>query len=212
MVAHRQQHQRGIVQVVEITVAPVGVLVEVAEVVAVHHLVRLLVQAGPAFCKPSKTSLSKRPDTCVMVSSLLSAVVGAAKAAEKAVETANADGDGGANEAGFVTNLAQKIMPDLGRKLDYMFGLATGRQHNIDRSLAMKATLEKIGIIDTPETRAKLGEYFTKVMNDSRNIVEVNAPGFVQCESILVGTNGAVRVISSWEGNRLVTIILYEGK
>lgn len=39
------------------------------------------------------------------------------------------------------------------KKLDFLFGKATGRLHNINRSLAMLRQLEKIGFFDIPEHR-----------------------------------------------------------
>jgi RHS repeat-associated protein len=43
----------------------------------------------------------------------------------------------------------------LGRKLDYLFGRATGRLHNIERSTDMLRQMERIGLRDTP--RAPIG-------------------------------------------------------
>ncbi len=52
------------------------------------------------------------------------------------------------------------IFVQLGRKLDYVFGKAKGRQHNLERSLSMLKALERIGIHDTFTSRLYLTEHF----------------------------------------------------
>ena len=44
-------------------------------------------------------------------------------------------------------------IPELGNKLDFLFGQATGSEHNIQRSQSMLRDLEGIGLSDTPEVR-----------------------------------------------------------
>lgn len=63
-------------------------------------------------------------------------------------------------------------MPELGRKLDFMLGKATGSIHNIQRSQDMLKSLQRIGLNDTPATRAYLTEHFIKVLNTADNIVK----------------------------------------
>ena len=42
---------------------------------------------------------------------------------------------------------------ELGNKLDYIFGKATGDKHNIERSISMENLLNKIGIFDNASGR-----------------------------------------------------------
>lgn len=97
----------------------------------------------------------------------------------------------------------------LGRKLEYVFGKATGNSHNIERSKNMLKQLQSIGIFDTPTGRAYLESY-------SQNVYKV--PGVLQNngrfmrESLLMGPNGGLKVQSIWENNRLITIELFGGK
>src|SRR5699024_8424393 len=61
-----------------------------------------------------------------------------------------------ADEVGRASNKGRKIakeIPEYGRKMDYVFGQATGSKHNIDRSIAMEKQLNSIGIFDTKEGR-----------------------------------------------------------
>lgn len=79
---------------------------------------------------------------------------------------------------------------DLGNKLGYLFGKASGNKHNIERSKAMRTELQKIGIHNTSSGR----EYTVTTR-----------------ESLLMGPGGAVKVESVWDGNRLLTVIVKGG-
>ncbi|GIV96379.1 MAG: hypothetical protein KatS3mg057_1036 [Herpetosiphonaceae bacterium] len=97
---------------------------------------------------------------------------------------------------GLVASIAGPVAPELGRKLDFMLGKATGSQHNGDRSQSMLSQLQRIGLNDTPATRNYLIQHFFKVLNDSSNIARVQENGRVVRESLLMGPNGAVKIES----------------
>ncbi len=106
---------------------------------------------------------------------------------------------------------ATRLIPELGRKLDFVLGKATGSQHNINRSRAMLAQLQRIGLSDTPAARQYLAEHFTRVLNDPNNIARIQENGRVVRESLLMGPLGGLKTQSIWEGNKLITIILFGG-
>lgn len=66
----------------------------------------------------------------------------------------------------YIEDLFKKATKDVtkdaifGKKLDYIFGLATGSQHNIDRSKTILSRLMHIGISDTPQNR----EYMSNIL------------------------------------------------
>ncbi|SCY48468.1 hypothetical protein SAMN05660668_02806, partial [Pseudobutyrivibrio sp. AR14] len=115
---------------------------------------------------------------------------------------------------------------DLGNKLDYMLGKATGNKHNIQRSQAMQMELERIGIYDDIAGRDYLTQHLNKVVNDSSNISGVESRSYVAkeiCgqpimeytattrESFLMGQYGGVKLKTIWDGNRLLTVIIEGG-
>lgn len=112
---------------------------------------------------------------------------------------------------------------DLGNKLDYLFGKASGNKHNIERSKAMQAELQKIGIHNTPSGREYISNHLSNVLNDPTNISNVEVRSYIAKElpgkpvveytattreSLLMGPGGAVMVESVWDGNRLLTVIV----
>lgn len=76
-------------------------------------------------------------------------------------------------------------MPNLGTKLDYLFGEATGEAYNINRSLAMLRNLNKIGIFDNAAGRALVRAHLGEALNYAEGFVQAN--GRVIKESILLG-------------------------
>ena len=56
-------------------------------------------------------------------------------------------------------------------KLEYLFGNATGRQHNITCSHNMALDLKGIGIMDNRIGREAVKENLIKVYNDSSSII-----------------------------------------
>jgi len=109
------------------------------------------------------------------------------------------------------TAAAGKIMPELGQKLDYVFGRATGSAHNIQRSQAMLAQMERIGLSDSAASRIMLQQHLEAVVNDASNIARTQSNGRIVRESLLMGPRGGVKVESIWEGDRLITVNLFGG-
>jgi hypothetical protein len=60
--------------------------------------------------------------------------------------------------------------------------------------------------------REYLEAFFEKVLNDPTNISRQEAGGRVVREALLMGPLGGLKVESIWEGNRLISIILYGGR
>lgn len=113
------------------------------------------------------------------------------------------------------------------KKLDFLFGKATGRAHNIHRTKSMQISLQKIGVHDNKVGRETLIEHLEKICNDPTNIIEVKKKIFtykelpnkpvgsyisVTRESFLMGPGGGVRLESVWKGNELLSVIIKEGK
>ncbi len=95
---------------------------------------------------------------------------------------------------------------NLGRKLDYVFGKATGAVHNIERSTDMLRQLNSIGIFDNAVGRSLLRGHLRAVFQNTKGILQDN--GRYLRESLLMGPNGALKVESIWERNKLITIKL----
>ena len=117
--------------------------------------------------------------------------------------------------------------PEIGNKLDYLFGKAKGNKHNIQRSQTMQSELSKIGIYDTPSSRELLNNHLKNVVNDSSNILKTESRSYIAKElpgtptvnytatvreSFLKGPNGGVKIESVWDGDTLLTIIVKGGK
>ncbi|EUJ33935.1 hypothetical protein MFLO_01915 [Listeria floridensis FSL S10-1187] len=81
-----------------------------------------------------------------------------------------------AGEAGKLKN------PEIGNKLDYLFGKAKGNKHNIQRSQTMQSELSKIGIYDTPSNRELLNNHLKNVVNDSSNILKTESRSYIAKE------------------------------
>jgi len=128
------------------------------------------------------------------------------KLALQALGLACGDGDCG-NEAQAVN----RLVPDIGKKLDFMLGKATGNQHNIDRSTDMLKQLRSVGLADTSQTRGFLTNHLTQVLNDPTSIVKIQDNGRVVRESLLLGPRGGLKLESIWEGNKLITMFLRSG-
>ncbi len=101
-------------------------------------------------------------------------------------------------------------VPVLGRKIDYLLGLAIGSRHNIVRSRAMASALSKIGIYDNQEMRQYLAEHLTQALSSDLNIV-IRETGMETRESLLMGPRGAVKLETVWQGDRLITALMKEG-
>ena len=98
---------------------------------------------------------------------------------------------------------------NIGEKLEYVFGNATGSKHNIERSLDMENKLNEIGIFDNVEGRIFMENELQKAFNDTTNgIVQEN--GRMMKESLLVGPNGIAKMQSIWDGNKLITVEIFK--
>lgn len=117
--------------------------------------------------------------------------------------------------------------PEIGNKLDYLFGKAKGNKHNIQRSQTMQSELSKIGIYDTLSSRELLNSHLKDVLNDSSNILKTESRSYIAKElpgqptvnytvtvkeSFLKGPRSGVKIESVWDGDRLLTIIVKGGK
>ena len=100
-----------------------------------------------------------------------------------------------------------KPTPDLGNKLDYAFGKATGNKHNLDRSMGMLRELEQIGIRDNDIGRNILRNNLIRSYYTSNNILGPGkVAGTIIKESLLTGPYGFLLVHSIWEDNHLITM------
>ena len=101
---------------------------------------------------------------------------------------------------------------ELGSKLEYLLGKATGSAHNIARSEEMAASLRSIGLGNTTATRAYLTEHLNAVVNDATNIVRTQANGRVVRESLLMGRRGAAKLETVWEETKLITAKIFKSQ
>ena len=132
------------------------------------------------------------------------------------------------NELNLNTKKLSKVnRAQIDKKLDFLFGKATGRAHNLHRTKSMQISLQKIGVHDNKVGREALIEHLEKICNDQTNIIEVNMNIFtykelpnkpmgsyisVTRESFFMGPGGGVRLESVWKGNELLSVIIKEGK
>ncbi|MEM6321500.1 MAG: 3-coathanger stack domain-containing protein, partial [Bacteroidota bacterium] len=107
------------------------------------------------------------------------------------------------------SNGARSVLPQLGRKLDFVFGKATGSAHNIERSTDMLRNLNRIGVFDNAAGRSLFRSHLNETFNATEGIIQAN--GRVLRESLLMGPRGGVKVTSIWDKNKLITIILKGG-
>lgn len=87
-------------------------------------------------------------------------------------------------------------------KMGYLFGKATGRTHNIERTAQNVRKLASIGIHDDATGHAIIQRHFDDIVTDSSNISSMysNEWGTYQVrESLLSGPNGFLKLESTWE-------------
>ena len=101
--------------------------------------------------------------------------------------------------------------PDLGRKLDYVLGKATGSAHNVERSQDMLRQMERIGFPESQGTRTYLADHLKKALNDPTSVLRTQENGRVVRESLLNGPRGTVKVESIWEDAKLITVKIFGG-
>ena len=79
------------------------------------------------------------------------------------------------------------------KKFDYLFGRATGRQHNLARTNQNALEMKRLGIPDTPEGHAMLRSHLDNVVQENSNIIRAfnNEWGsFEVRESLFAGLSG----------------------
>lgn len=103
-------------------------------------------------------------------------------------------------------------VPYFGKKLEYIFGNATGNKHNIDRSIAMERQLNSIGIFDDPFGRKLVLDNLSDAFDNPSSILKTQENGRIVRESLLSGPNGVLKVESVWDREKLITVKLYGGK
>jgi hypothetical protein len=106
---------------------------------------------------------------------------------------------------------AYSLLPQIGRKLDYLFGLAKGSAETVHRSTSMLVELRRIGLTDNAEVRSLVQSHLAGVLNDASSIVSMTGGRTVR-ESFLMGPTGGVKLETVWEGARLITIKVFGGK
>jgi hypothetical protein len=94
--------------------------------------------------------------------------------------------------------------------MKYLFGDATGRAHNIERSTDMARQLNRIGIQGTESGQRALMDHLTVVLNNPSSII-YQVGNKHKRESLLMGPAGGVKLISHWEGAKLITVIIKGG-
>jgi RHS repeat-associated protein len=107
-------------------------------------------------------------------------------------------------------DLASSGRANIGTKLEYVFGKATGSAHNIERSTGMLRQLESVGIFDNAQGRSLMRSHLEDVYSGTQGVVQSN--GRYLRESLLMGPRGGLKVESVWEGNKLITVKLLGGK
>ena len=98
----------------------------------------------------------------------------------------------------------------VGTKMEYVFGKATGTSHNIARSKSMLKQLQRTGIFDNKAGRNLFKSHLEKAYRSAEAIRQSN--GRYLRESLLMGPNGALKVQSVWEGKKLITVTLFDAK
>ncbi|MBN9386394.1 MAG: hypothetical protein J0H74_36895, partial [Chitinophagaceae bacterium] len=116
---------------------------------------------------------------------------------------------GGAASRGLV--LAEEeissLLPQLGNKLKYLFGKATGSLHNLERTAEMNRLLNSIGIFDNAQGQALIRAHLGEILNSTKGVTQ--STGRVLRESLLAGPYGFLKVESVWDGAKLITIKLF---
>ncbi|MBK7844376.1 MAG: hypothetical protein IPJ71_11870 [Bdellovibrionales bacterium] len=114
------------------------------------------------------------------------------------------------NEIGAIGKIEELAEPaaELGRKVDFLLGKATGEVSSIQRSQAMLKEFKGIGLFDNPETRALLKDSLVKTLRDPSSIAKPLEGGRILRESLISGPNGHLKIESIWDGNKLITVIV----
>jgi len=108
-----------------------------------------------------------------------------------------------------VQSLFGRGAPELSRKINYIFGQATGSQHNIDRSTAMLQQLQRIGIHNTQSGRSHVSDAIVSAYHNVAPVVLDT--GRHLREFMVMGPNGGVLMRTIWDGARLITVYVIAG-
>ena len=81
----------------------------------------------------------------------------------------------------------QKIQANIGNKMNYLFGKATGSPHNVARSVQMSGQLNSVGIYNNATGREIIKNSLNNVLNDPSSVIGIQNNGRVIRESLLVG-------------------------
>ena len=95
-----------------------------------------------------------------------------------------------------------KVNSQLIKKLDYLFGKATGTPHNIDRSTGLLKSLQSIGINDTPSGRS----YMLNQLEVIRTTVGLSETSY---SSLIYGSGGILNMVTCWSNGVLKTVFIY---
>ncbi|MCE7874375.1 hypothetical protein DYH09_28945 [bacterium CPR1] len=109
-----------------------------------------------------------------------------------------------------------RYVPRVGRKLDYLFGMANPANaataergaYNVQRSKSMLIELQKIGINNTKENRKYVYDAIEKTLNTADSIVAADAKSTTR-ETLLYGPKGAVKLITVWDNTTLITVKVF---
>ncbi len=113
-------------------------------------------------------------------------------------------------KAAEVAGAGEEVLEEvnIGRKVEYMLGRATGSAHNLARTRELASTLRGVGLEDNPWTREYL-ETALRTAYDSPGVLQ--ADGAVAREMLLAGPAGFLRMKTIWRGKQLITVYLFPG-
>jgi len=103
-------------------------------------------------------------------------------------------------------------IPQVGNKLEYVFGKATGNLHNIQRSVDLQRKVNSIGIYDNENGRKIILDALSRTLNDKTSIKESLRDGRTLRESLLVGPQGVLKMETIWDGEKLITVKILGSK
>jgi RHS repeat-associated protein len=114
---------------------------------------------------------------------------------------------------GQVCGIACPILPVLGSKLDYLFGLAENigenAAHNVQRSVSMLQEMESVGLSDTPQTRVYVSQKIIEAFYNPAATSAIGRGGAVIKDVLIMGPNGGIKLQTIWQGAQLVTIKVF---
>lgn len=101
--------------------------------------------------------------------------------------------------------------PIIGKKLDYLFGKASGREHNLLRTAGMDKQLQRVGISDTPANREMIRRKVIETYNDPSSISKIDGKWTTR-EMFVMGPRGGVKIDTVWIKNELISFVVKGGK